>query len=161
MGVISCNNERVVCKFLTAIYPNFPGFDAVQRVAEFIQQAQRLRQAVPQVVEFIPRVILNRNEKGHVDAGYLMKVALGTELRKITKLLPEEKEAIQNQFDTCVKAMLKAGYAIYDFNDDNVLWDGKTLTFVDLSEAGFKPIALENADTSDVIWRMSQMLAQK
>ena len=90
-----------------------------------------------------------------------MALEPGDTLRKIKQLTPAEKQAIQSQFDSAVKTMFESGYALYDFSDDNVLWDGKKLTFIDLSPAGFKPEALRNADTYDVMYRMSRMLERK
>lgn len=163
VGVIQLNNEPAVCKFMATISVDFKEscFGIIQRVSAFVLRCRELRKNVPNVVEILPHIILNRTRSGDIQVGYLMKKESGEQLRKISWLSIEEKLNIQAQFESSVESMLESGYALYDFNDDNVLWDQKKLTFIDVSEAGFKEEALQHADTPSVIWRMSKMLESK
>lgn len=163
VGTLSFNNEPAVYKRLSTISSEFPcsNFSDIYIVIDFINRARSLRAAVSNIIEIFPYLILNQKDNGDIDIGYLMKVEPGEQLRKISKLSAEEKVEIQQQFDRAVDLMLQCGYALYDFSDDNVLWDGKKLTFIDLSAAGFKPLALQCADTGSVKWRMSAILGRK
>jgi hypothetical protein len=157
IGIITLDGQRVVYKSMTTIYTSY-WFSSAQRVADFIANTRKLKQNVPNVVEILPKIVLNREES--IDVGYLMQLEPGKQLREIPQLSPEEKQSIQDQFNNAVETMLESGYALYDFNDDNVLWDGKKLTFIDLSPAGFDPETLHHADTADVILRMAAMLSR-
>jgi hypothetical protein len=163
VGVISFESESVVCKFTKTIYHqiSFSGLSVICAIADFVLKTRKLQGSVPSVVEVLPYVILNQNPKGDFDVGYLMKKVNGKQLREITHLSIEEKDSIQSQFDEAVVKMLEAGYVLYDFSDDNVLWDGEKLTFIDLSPIGFKEESLKNADTMDVIYRMTEMVNKK
>lgn len=159
VGIVTIQGQELMCKFIATIYS--PGFSDIDRVSDFVIKARLLKEAVPDVVEILPHVVLNRDQRGDIQMGYLMKVEKGEQLRKIQQLSMQEKNDIQTQFNNVVDAMLLSGYALYDFSDDNVLWDGKTLTFIDLSPAGFKSEALHNADTFSVKWSMSKFLDSK
>lgn len=160
IGLIQFNGRQVVCKFVSSIPKNGTnGFEIIQNLFDFVRKSIQLHEAVPNVVKILPYTILNKTE--NVDVGYLMEIEPGDQLRKISKLSLNEKQIIQNQFNKAVGDMFNFGYALYDFEEDNVLWDGKKLTFIDLSPAGFKPEALKNADIMHVIDRMSKMLAKK
>lgn len=163
VGIVTLNGMQVFCKF-TANISKFAinGFSIIKDECDFVRNARMLRTRVPNVVEILPNVILSKSENGEdIKVGHFMKIVPGNQLRKISQLSSEEAQAIQTQFDSAVNAMFESGYALYDFSDDNVIWDGKTLTFIDLSAAGFTSRALENANTYAEMDRMSFMLMSK
>lgn len=161
IGTLLFNNTNVVCKFESTIFSSTSAFETIHRISDFVLKSRALQDKVPNVVEIFPHVVLNKLSNGKIEVGYLMELAPGKQLREISILSVKEKQDIEEQFNKAVQDMLTHNYALYDFNDDNVLWDGKKLTFIDLSSAGFTPEALERADTWDVIYRMSQMLEDK
>jgi hypothetical protein len=158
VGLIAFKGQQMVYKQSSTLYKG--SFVSLAATCDFVVKARKLRELVPNVVQFYPQLIINETEQA-LQLGYLMEVAPGKELRAFTHLSKNEKEAIQSQFDQSVRQMLTAGYVLYDFHEGNVMWDGKKLTFIDLSPSGFTAEAHKHADTEDVIYRLSQMLANK
>lgn len=164
VGKLSFQGQSIVCKYQTTIdimskYNSL--VQTLEELADFIGKVRQLKKTVPNVVEVLPCIFLNAIAGKEIKIGYFMELAPGRTLREITALSNDEKESIQAQFNESVELMLKSGYALYDLNDDNILWDGQNLTFIDLSMAGFSPKALQYADTCDVIYRLSMMLEKK
>jgi len=159
VGTLSFMGREVVCKNYST-HDGYSPFITLQSLGNFIGKVRDLRRKVPNIVEIQPVIFLD-NINGVIKIEYFMDLAPGKTLRNIKDLSIQEKESIMMQFDESVRLMINAGYALYDFNDDNVLWDGKQLTFIDLSFAGFRDEALNDADTESVISTMKLMLEKK
>lgn len=158
VGTLIFKEREIVCKYTSQLFlAAGVSIRELASLADFIRKARALKAAVPGVVDVLPSIFLNKTKDG-IKIGYFMERASGKTLSAIKTLTSEEIVSIERQFDESVNMMLEAGYALYDFHEKNVLWDGEKLTLIDLSPAGFKPEALEHADTLDVIYRMRAML---
>jgi hypothetical protein len=158
IGSLDLNGKELMYKFSSTTLATFVD---VRRELHFIKKCIALREIVPNVVEFSPSIILNRQANGNILIGYFMEIAPGKMLKNIPSITRAEKTAIERQFNQDTEAMLDSGYALYDFSDENVMLDGQILTFIDLSPAGFRAEALKEADTSRVQFRISEMLSRK
>lgn len=110
----------------------------ILETVDFIEKVIKLGQSNSHIVQVLPIVILNQIGPKALEVGYLMKKVDGKTLRDISALSLDEKKNFQIQFNRAVELMNQGGYGLHDFNDDNLMWDGKHLTLIDLNPLGFK-----------------------
>lgn len=153
--VLQFMGRSVVCKIESSCVN---GFRSILDTVDFIEKCIALNLAVPNVVKLLPDALLIKGDE-EVEIGYLMEIANGKPLSAIKKLPPDEKWEIQRQFNLAVPKMLESGYALYHFHNQNVIWNGKTLTFIDLSRYGFDEKNIKAANTLLAIRAMEMILA--
>lgn len=153
--VLQFMGRSVVCKIESSC---INGFGSILDTVDFIRNSIALNLVVPNVVKLLPDLILIRSDE-EVEIGYLMEIVNGMPLSAIKKLPADQKVEIQRQFNWAVPKMLESGYALYDFHSQNVIWNGKTLTFIDLNRSGFAEKNIKAANTNSAIRAMETILA--